>query len=99
MTDTIDVLVKWRDVILAAVNSWDILPYLVDGCIRDLADEVRLLREKLAAQEPDATPGPRCGDCALRVESGPLAGECHSDPDPRPENPACEFFERRELLK
>jgi hypothetical protein len=35
----------------------------------------------------------RCKDCALRVESGPLAGECHYDPDPRPANPACAHFE------
>lgn len=39
--------------------------------------------------------GVTCGDCALRVESGELAGECPFDPDPRPENMACEWFEAR----
>ena len=51
MTDTTDILIKWRDVILAAVNSWDILPYQVDPCIRELAAEVRALREKLAFEK------------------------------------------------
>jgi len=66
------------------------------ACITELETENEALRERLAAQDPDGRLGrveATCGDCGLRVEYGPLAGECHYDPDPWPEKPACEFFE------
>jgi hypothetical protein len=63
MTDDTDVLVKWRDYIEAAQSGG--LEYPDECfCIEELAGEVRSqretireLRERLAAQEPDATLG------------------------------------------
>jgi hypothetical protein len=64
MTDT-DVLVKWDSEIAYAASA-DLPAETEDSCtvgdakwlcIRDLAAEVRALRERLAAQEPDATLG------------------------------------------
>jgi len=45
MTDTTDILIEWADVILAAANSCYIPPYQADRCIRELAAELRRLRE------------------------------------------------------
>ena len=72
-------------------TPWERVVAAWERVVAALAAEVRALRQKVSAH--GRLDGAKCGDCALRVEAGPLAGECHFDPNPRPENPACEWFE------
>lgn len=51
------------------------------------------IRVHEALQElEELLPGAKCGDCALRVESGELAGECHFGKGTRGDDEALSNF-------